>query len=201
VYGVTFYVDGEPTGVGTFTIADGRAGGDVRGVNTTVTIEACVLPGGEVAFRVVQGGDGQEIGVAVVIDAGAIEGTYTLAGAEVQIDGIIEGSLNNRIDEDSHTEFDGIYDAQFSRAGEVVSTAVFEVDNSGFDGTIEASNGALVLTQGFVTSDGLIVLTGTSGSLLDVMGEGHIDHDSFEASGVYRFGQEAGVFAAQRRQP
>jgi len=201
VYVVSFYLDGEPTAVGSFTVADGRASGDIQGSNVPTTIEACVSPDGQVGFRLVQGDDGDDIGLAIAIDTGVMEGTYTFGNAELNIEGIVEGSRDNRIDEDSHSDFDGTYDAQFTTAGELVSTAVFEVNNSGLDGTITTTSGDTMPAQGYVTSDGLLVVTGTSGALLDTMAEAHIDQDSFEASGAYRFGDEPGAFTAQRRQP
>ncbi len=74
------------------------------------------------------------------------------------------------------------------------------MENSGFFGTVDHNATAVLDVQGFISSDGLVVLTGVTGSLKQTLGEGQVDHETFEATGVYRFGDEVGIFSAQRRE-
>ncbi len=200
VYGVSRHADGSPTGVGTFAVADGFFAGDFLGVNGGVDVEGCVLPGGDIAFEKLDATDGHRAEASASLIDGVLEGLYTLTTSDGVIEGEIQGSLNNRVSEDSHTTFDGVYDVQFVVGGEPSTTAVFQVENSGFYGAVDHNSGSVLDVQGFISSDGLIVLTGVTGSLKQTLGEGQVDHETFEASGVYRFGDEVGTFTAQRRE-
>lgn len=74
-----------------------------------------------------------------------------------------------------------------------------EVENSGFDGIVEASNGETLKVQGFITSDGLIILNGVKGSIHHVPAEGSVDQDTLDGQGVCRLGDEVGRFVATPR--
>jgi hypothetical protein len=201
VYGVSFYVGGEPSALGSITIADGRFEADIRGHYADVQTTGCVLDDGTAQLETLDSAGGEEITASARLADGVLTGSYSVTEEATTIEGVIEGSLNNRIQDDSHTGFDGIYDIHFSMDGATVSTATLEVDNSGFMGQVETSTAKALSVQGFVSSDGVIVLTGVTGSLKETLAEGHIDQDSFEASGVFRFGEALGTFLATRREP
>jgi len=199
VYGVTFYAEGKQTAVGAITVADGRFLGDIVGLNAAVIGEGCVAAGGEVIFdRLVAAGDAPVTVTARITD-GVVSGKYTVATPERMVIGEIAGSLNNQAFDESHTDFDGTYDLIFFDGEHPRSVAVFQVENSGFTGKVPVADGEYLLMQGYVTSDGLAVLTGVDGTLDTTMAEARIDQDAFEGTGVYRWGTMAGTFMAARR--
>jgi hypothetical protein len=83
--------------------------------------------------------------------------------------------------------------------GQPRSVAAFEVENSGFTGKVPISADESLQMQGYVTSDGLAVLSGVTGTLETTMAEARIDQDAFEGTGIYRWGDLAGKFVATRR--
>ena len=199
VYGVTFSVDGEQTAVGAVTVADGRFLGDIMGLNAHVIGEGCVVADGKVIFERVDSAGGIPVTVSAVIDDGVVGGEYTVATPQGMLLGEITGSLDNRSYDESHTEFDGEYDLLFYLGEDVRSVARFEVINSGFVGRVPIDAGDFLEMQGYVTSDGLAVLTGVEGTLAETMAEARLDQDTFEGTGVYRWGDFAGRFTAVRR--
>jgi hypothetical protein len=60
----------------------------------------------------------------------------------------------------------------------------------------ETSTGERLQIQGFVSSDGLIVLNGVQGTINQALAEDIVDQDSFEGTGIFRFGDEIGSFFA-----
>ncbi len=199
VYGVTFYADGQQTAVGSVTVADGRFLGDIMGLNAHVIGEGCVEADGTVVFERVESAGDVPITVEAVIDDGVVTGAYSVTTPVGMVVGEISGSLDNRAHDESHTEFDGSYDLLFYLGEDVRSLARFEVENSGFTGRVPVGEDEFLEMQGYVTSDGLAVLTGVVGTLEETMAEARIDQDTFEGTGVYRWGDFAGRFTATRR--
>ena len=199
VYGVTFYADGQQTAVGSVTVADGRFLGDILGLNAHVIGEGCVVADGTVIFERVESAGDIPVTVEAVIDDGVVTGAYSVTTPVGMVVGEITGSLDNRAYDESHTEFDGSYDLLFYLGEDVRSVARFEVENSGFTGRVPVGEDEYLEMQGYVTSDGLAVLTGVVGTLEETMAEARIDQDTFEGTGVYRWGDFAGRFTAARR--
>jgi hypothetical protein len=199
VYGVTFYVDGQQTAVGAVTVADGRFIGDIVGLNARVKGEGCVVTGGDVVFERVDAAGGVPVTISAQIRDGVVTGKYSVTTPTHMVVGEIAGSLNNRPFDESHTEFDGTYDVIFFLDGEPRSVAAFEVENSGFTGKVPVGDDEYLLMQGYITSDGLAVLTGVDGTLDTTMAEARLDQDAFEGTGVYRWGDMAGKIMAVRR--
>ena len=199
VYGVTFSIEGQQTAVGAVTVADGRFVGDILGINAHVIGEGCVIADGTVVFERVESMGDVPVTVSATIADGVVGGEYSVETPDGILVGEITGSLDNRSDDESHTEFDGEYDLLFYLGEDIRSVARFEVVNSGFTGQVPIAVDEFLEMQGYVTSDGLAVLTGVVGTLEETMAEARIDQDTFEGVGIYRWGGFAGRFTAQRR--
>lgn len=101
MYGVTFYAGGTQTAVGTVSIAQGRFDVDIKGVHAWVLGAGCVIEGGEVVFEYLEEQANTPVEVDVAIDDGAVSGTYVLGDGSIA--GTLEGALDNRVREESHT--------------------------------------------------------------------------------------------------
>jgi len=202
VYAATFYTEGEQTAVGAVTVANGIFEADILGLNASVQAGGCVLADGAVVFEELREANGLDVQAEVALGQGAMTGAFILTDPSGRSsEGTIEGSRDNRVREDSHTLFDGAFDVALTMAGQPFSDAVFVVENSGFDGALTTSTGLALQVQGFVTSDGLIVVNGVQGTLDLVLAEGYVDHDSLEGSGVFRLGDQVGVFTVTPKDP
>ena len=199
VYGLTFHADGQPRALGLVRIADGLFDSSVTGLSHQVDVAGCVFADGTIRFETITATSGSPVTAEGTITGGVIDGAYTVGeeGAAGYTAGVFHGAVDNWTGQDSHREFDGDYAVSFSRGGQERASATITVDNGAFATTVTSTDLGDVNVQGFISSDGTIVVNSLSGGVGALLAEGIIDQDTFDVQGLYTLGGVAGTFTGQ----
>jgi hypothetical protein len=159
-----------------------------------VTVEARVEADGTVVPQWIDATIGTDIEVVEArIAGGILEATYTIDGDEGLLVGTLDGAL---IDQTPVRDFDGTYALSMVRADEEVATALLDIKRGAFQTNITNIDFQAFDVAGFVTSDGVIVLSETSST--GVIAEASIDQDSGDIEGIYRAGDLVGRVYGKR---
>ncbi len=190
-YTITLHREGGQFALGSFDVVRNALRAEaVSSTGVRFTGEGEVAPDGAVTVAVSNdGGLDVQIPDAVIRD-GIVEATYTVDGDPGRLIGSKEGAL---LLQSPVADFDGVYDVGFIRDDEEVATAVFEVKKGVFRTQITGEDLVIYQIEGFVTSDGTIVLSeAVSSSEATVLAEASIDQDTYALTGIYRAGASVG---------
>ncbi len=185
-------------GLGVFVVKNGEFVGDlVAGDGEGYQIVGRVDPDGTAHFTQIKGDRGSEATALGRISGGVVQGLYD--GTHGQ--GAFAGSRDNAPTEPIlGTRFDGGYEVQFIREGEVQAETVFVVRGGRF--RLEALDMAdrRFEVEGWVTSDGTIVLNDAqvNDQGFTILAECTIDQDSGDINGVYRIGNLVGRVSGKK---
>lgn len=159
-----------------------------------VTVEGRVEADGTITPLWIENSVGSEIEVVEArITKGVMEATYQIDGDE----GILVGSKDGElVDQVPVRDFDGTYAISMVRADEEVASTVIDIKRGAFKTNITNVDGIPFDVAGFVTSDGVIVLS--DGTTDGVIAEASIDQDSGEIEGIYLAGEFVGRVYGQR---
>lgn len=190
-YTITLHRQGGQFALGSFDVVRNALRAEaVSSTGIRFSGEGEVAPDGAVTVSVSNdGGLDVQIPDAVIRD-GIVEATYTVDGEPGRLIGSKEGAL---LLQSPVADFDGVYDVGFIRDDEEVATAVFEVKKGVFRTQITGEDLVIYQIEGFVTSDGTIVLSeAVSSSEATVLAEASIDQDTYALTGIYRAGASVG---------
>ena len=197
VYTVSFISNGIQGALGVLHIENSQFDGDLANIfNEVFTVTGYVDEYGAFVFEPIIGNFGSEVIAEGRIEDGLISGTYTIGDRP----GFFTGSLGDSPFElYPVTEFDGTYEAALVFQGEEISHTVFTVDEGKFDAVVVTTEDAAFELQGFVTSDGTIVISQLAGDAdtNELIAEGNIDHETKEVFGMYRLGAFTGNVVGQ----
>ena len=196
-YTVSFISNGIQAALGVLHIENSQFDGDLANIFSEVfTVTGYINDYGEFVFEPILGNFGSEVLAEGRIENGLINGTYTIAGRP----GFFTGSLGDSPFElYPVTEFDGTYEAALVYQGEEISHTTFTVEEGKFDAVVVTTEDAAFELQGFVTSDGTIVISQLEGDAEtnELLAEGNIDHETREVFGMYRVGGFTGNVIGQ----
>lgn len=194
-YTVTVQRAGDHFGIGRTTVQKNELLANfISNSGMDVTVEGRVEADGTIVPLYITTNIGAEVEILEArIQGGIIEATYTIEGEEGVLVGTKDGQL---IDQVPVRDFDGSYALSMVRADEEVATTVLDIKRGRFKSNITNVDGAAFDIAGFVTSDGVIVLSdGTSST---VIAEASIDQDSGEIEGIYQAGDLVGRVYGRR---
>ena len=195
VYTATMQRTGDHFGIGKVTVSRNQLVANfVSNDALDATVEARVEPDGTVVPLWIEATTGVDIEVVEArIRGGILEATYTIDGDEGQLVGTLDGAL---IDQTPVRDFDGTYALSMVRAGEEVASAVLDIKRGAFGTNITSVDLVAFDIVGFVTSDGVMVLSEASST--GVIAEASIDQDSGDIEGIYRAGDLVGRIHGKR---
>lgn len=195
VYTATMQRTGDHFGIGKVTVARNELVANfISNDALDVTVEARVEPDGTIVPLWIDATVGTEIEVVEAhIQGGILEATYTINGDEGLLVGTLDGAL---IDQTPVGDYDGSYALSMVRAGEEVAAAVLDIKRGAFETNITNIEMQAFDVVGFVTSDGVLVLSERSSS--SVIAEASIDQDSGDIEGIYRAGELVGRIYGER---
>jgi len=190
-YTLTLHRQGGQFALGSFDVVRNVLRAEaVSSTGVSFSGEGTVAPDGAVTVSVSNdGGLDVQIPDATITD-GIVEATYTVDGEPGRLIGSKEGAL---LLQSPVPDFDGVYEVGFIREDEEVATATFEVKKGVFRTQITGEDLVIYQIEGFVTSDGTVVLSeAVASSEATVLAEASIDQDSFALTGIYRAGASVG---------
>lgn len=127
---------------------------------------------------------------------GIVEASYTADGEPGQLVGSKDGALLQQTPVD---HFDGFYELGFIRDEDEVATGTLEFKKGRFSTQITGEDLSIIEVEGFVTSDGTVVLAEAVASTdAKILAEASIDQDSFELTGIYRAGELVGQIVGRK---
>ena len=187
-YTVSFISNGVQAALGVLHIENNQFDGSLANIFSEVfTVAGSVNDYGEFIFEPIIGNFGSEVLAEGQIENGLINGSYSIGDRP----GYFTGSLGDSPFElYPITEFDGTYEAALVFQGEEISHTTFTVEEGKFDAVVVTTEDAAFELQGFVTSDGTIVISQLNGDAdtNELLAEGNIDHETREVFGMYRVG-------------
>ena len=193
-YTVTFITSGIQAALGTLVVENSRFSGDLVSIFSEVFwIEGYLDNDGNFVFEPVEGNQGSVVVAEGQIQEGLVSGTYEIDGGDRG--GIFCGSRGSSpFDLNPVTEFDGTYEVGLEFSGAEVGNTVFNIENGRFEASITTVDSATFELEGFVTSDGTIVVSMLEGEagIEELLAEGSIDHETLTIEGMYRIGAFAG---------
>lgn len=196
-YSITMHRAGGQFALGTFSVVRNAVTADVRSeAGVTFTATGTVATDGALTVSV-----SNDAGLSVAVPSGwirgdVVEAVYTVEGEQGVIVGTKDGSL---VGQAPVTDFDGNYEVAFIRDEEEVANTTFEVKRGSFKTQITAEDGAIYIIDGFVTSDGTVVLAqATSTREAVILAEASIDQDTLTIAGIYRAGDLVGAISGRK---
>ena len=196
-YTVTFQRAGGQFALGTMKIIRNAVTAEARSASgITFTATGTVDSTGIITIDV-----DNDAGLSVEIPSakvtrGIVEASYTVEGEAGTIAGTKDGA---NIDQNPVTDFDGGYEVAFIREEEEVAATTFEVKRGVFETQITAEDESVYQIQGYVTSDGTVVLAQAVASVdAVILAEASIDQDDFDITGIYRAGDRVGTIAGRK---
>jgi len=180
-YSITMHRAGGQFALGTFSVVRNAVTADVRSeAGVTFTATGTVATDGALTVSV-----SNDAGLSVAVPSGwirgdVVEAVYTVEGEQ----GVIVGTN---------------YEVAFIRDEEEVANTTFEVKRGSFKTQITAEDGAIYIIDGFVTSDGTVVLAqATSTREAVILAEASIDQDTLTIAGIYRAGDLVGAISGRK---
>lgn len=195
VYTVTVQRAGDHFGIGKVTVErNALVAGFTSNSALEVTVEGTVATDGTILTGSITAVPEAEIEVVEARFIGdVVEATYLIDGEEGALVGTRDGRL---VDQTPVRDFDGSYALSMVRDDEEVAATVIDIRRGRFRTNITSAGLETFEAAGFVTSDGVIVLSDETSS--GVIAEASIDQDSGEIEGIYLAGTRVGRIAGRR---
>ena len=195
VYTVTVQRAGDHFGIGKVTVERNTlVAGFTSNSALEVTVEGTVATDGTILTGSITAVPEAEIEVVEARFIGDIvEATYLIDGEEGALVGTRDGRL---VDQTPVRDFDGSYALSMVRDDEEVAATVIDIRRGRFRTNITSAGLETFEAAGFVTSDGVIVLSDETSS--GVIAEASIDQDSGEIEGIYLAGTRVGRIVGRR---
>jgi hypothetical protein len=196
-YTITLHRQGGQFALGSFDVTRNVLSAEaISSTGIRFTGSGSVAPDGEVAVTVENdGGLAVEFADAWIRD-GIVEANYTTDGEPGHLVGSKDGALLQQTPVD---DFDGFYELGFIRDEDEVATGTLEFKKGRFSTQITGEDLTIIQVEGFVTSDGTVVLAeAVASSDAQVLAEASIDQDSFELTGIYRAGDRVGQIVGRK---
>lgn len=196
-YQVTMHREGGHFALGTAVVERNALRADfLSGDGLRVDVTGTVAASGTVTVSSIENTGGLDIAVREArISDGIVEATYEISGQT----GLLVGTRDGRLLQQAPVRtFDGHYELALERAGEEVAATTVDIRRGAFSTLIKAEDGTTWTLDGFVTSDGVLVLTEVGGGTDAVVAEATIDQETFALAGIYRVGDLVGRVSGRR---
>jgi hypothetical protein len=197
VYQVTMHREGGHFALGRAVVERNALRADfLSGDGLRVDVTGTVAASGTITVASIENTGGLDITVREArISDGIVEATYEISGAT----GLLVGTRDGRLLQQAPVRtFDGHYELALERDGDEVAATTFDLRRGAFSTLIKAEDGTVWSLDGFVTSDGVLVLTEVGGGEAAVVAEATIDQETFALAGIYRVGDLVGRVSGRR---
>jgi hypothetical protein len=193
-YTITMARGGDHFALGVATIERNRVSAEMlSNAGLAVTVTGRVGRSGVITVTDANANDGSSIGIVeATVTRGVLEAVYTVDGDEGVLVGTRDGEL---LVQTPVQTFDGSYELALVRDDVEVSNTVLDIRRGAFS-TSFTTEEAIFNVNGFVTSDGVLVVNSVTGGA--VQAEATIDQDTLEIEGIYRSGDRVGRVVGRR---
>lgn len=193
-YTITMSRGGDHFALGVATIERNRVSAEMlSNAGLSVTVAGRVSQSGVITVTEAIADDGSTIGIPeATVTRGVLEATYTVDGDEGVLVGTRDGEL---LVQTPVRSFDGSYELALVRDDVEVANTVLDIRRGGFSASFTTDE-AIFDVDGFVTSDGVLVVDSVTGG--EVQAEATIDQDTLDIEGIYRAGERVGRVVGRR---